>query len=223
LTPRRGRVAGVLGGTFDPVHLGHLHAARAVRSAFELERVLLVPSAAPPHKVPGRVASASDRLAMLRIAVADIPGLEVATIEIDRGAPSYTIDTLRALRREAGIDPLFIVGSDALLEIRTWREAERILEEFDLVAVDRPGALPEASRAGLDPAAAARRVAVPPFPAPPPGHGGRIFALAIDGLDVSSTEVRRRAAAGQSLLGLVPPAVDRYIHERKLYLEEALR
>jgi nicotinate-nucleotide adenylyltransferase len=216
----------VLGGTFDPVHLGHLHAARCARLAFDLDEVLLVPSAVPPHKSRADLAPAGDRLAMVRLAAATETFLSVSTLEIDRGGPSYTIDTLRALAAlRPGEPPLFVLGTDAFLELRTWREPERLVRDFDLVVVDRPGsAIPHGAP---DPGLWERLVAVP-FE---PGAGealrragrpaeGRILRLEIPHLDVSSSEVRRRAAGGEPLTGLVPAPVGRYIHEQGLYVME---
>ncbi len=218
---------GVLGGTFDPVHEGHLAAGRAVRAAFSLDRVLLVPSALPPHKTRGPFAPAEDRLRMVEIAVSGSPGLEASGVEIDRGGVSYTIETLRALRRgAAGSPPVFVLGFDALLDLPSWREPESLVAEFDLVAVARPGASLDVPR--LAPWVLRRLVpcagGAPPRPlAPPLGAGGRIFVLPIPPVPISSSEVRARAARGESLEGLVPPGVARYIHSRKLYAEEAAR
>lgn len=205
-------VVGVLGGTFDPVHEGHLHAAESVRAALGIERVALLPGAIPPHK-PGPRASAADRLEMLRRAVADRPGLEVDTYELDRGGTNYTIETLRALRAARGFTPVFILGTDALADLPTWRLPQALCAEFDLVVVDRPG-----------------RAAEPPSPATLPwtgatdlGRGGRVFRLVVEPLAVSASEIRRRCAAGEPLGELVPPPVARYIRERKLYSLEAAR
>jgi cytidyltransferase-like protein len=123
------RPVAVLGGTFDPVHLGHLQVARHILESLQLEQVLLMLAARPPHKNIGDLSPAEDRLAMLRLAVEEEPGLEVSTLEIDHGAICYTIDTLRALRRESpGTEPLFVLGMDALLVVspehgRIFREA----------------------------------------------------------------------------------------------------
>jgi nicotinate-nucleotide adenylyltransferase len=219
------KVVGVLGGTFDPVHFGHLHVADAVRQALSLHQVLLMPAAVPPHKTHGARAGAFDRLAMVRLAVADRRGLEASSFEIDRGGVCYTIDTLRALRDEWDMTPLFVVGMDALEEIGTWREHEALLREFDFAAVDRPGgSIVEAARR-LGPTHAARVVSAGPSP-PADAHlgsGGRVYHLPIPVVDVSSSLVRARAAAGQSLHGLVPPPVAAYIRERRLYAEESAR
>lgn len=222
-------IVGVLGGTFDPVHLGHLNAAESVRRAFALGRVLLMPAAVPPHKARGARASAADRLAMVRLAVAGRPGLEASSFEIDRGGVRYTLDTLRALRDEQGLAPLFIVGMDALEEIDTWRNHDLLLREFDFVAVDRPGGSVEeaARRLGTDHAARVvalgRRGSAAADGQDPPGAGGRVFHLPIPAIDVSSSLVRARAATGEPLEELVPPAVAGYIRERRLYAEESPR
>lgn len=215
------RAVGLFGGAFDPVHEGHLHAASAVRDVLGLLRVALLPCAVPPHKPLGLHAGDEARLAMLRLAVADRPGLEVCTWEIDRGGTRYTIDTLRALRVEWGLDPVFIVGMDALADLPSWRQPEAILSEFDLVAVDRPGNTAAYATSRLAGLAGANVVAWDG--SPDLGRGGRVFHVAIPPKEVSASEVRRRCAAGAPLDDLVPPAVARYIRERKLYRLEAAR
>ena len=217
---------GVLGGTFDPVHLGHLHAARCVRLAFALPEVVLVPAAVPPHKKRPGMAAAAHRLAMLRLAAQEEAWLSVSTAELDRGGISYTIDTLRGMRRARPLGaPLFILGADAFLELRTWKEPESLVRQFDLVVVDRPGsALPPGAP---DPELAALLRTVPfaagqglPFLEEPRPTGGRVFRLEIPLRDVSSSQVRRCAAEGAPLDLLVPPAVARYIHDQGLYVME---
>lgn len=227
--PNGTHLTGVFGGTFDPVHLGHLHAAEQVASVFALPRVLLVPAAIPPHKRAGAHASSKARLEMLRLAIERRPLLEVCALEIERGGTSYTIETLEQLR-ESGIVPLFVLGADSLAEIPTWREYERILRDYDLVAVDRPGSptSDRAARAGGEIASRIVPVACSPgagraTPGEPPGHGGRIYHLPVPGVDVSSSRVRARAAASAPLDGLVPPEVARYIQEQGIYRKEAAR
>jgi nicotinate-nucleotide adenylyltransferase len=217
---------GVLGGTFDPVHVGHLHAACCVRDAFGLEAVLLVPSHVPPHKLRPDMAAPGQRLEMARIAAEPEAGLRVASLELDRGGVSYTIDTLRQLARERpAADPLFVLGTDAFLDLRTWKEPEALVREFDLVVVDRPGSA--LGPGEPDPGLAARLVTVPSVPgagvpmrAAPRPEEGRIFRLEIPRVEVSSSGVRARAARGQDLDGLVPPGVGRYIRDQGLYLQE---
>jgi GTP-binding protein len=216
-------VVGVLGGTFDPVHFGHLAMAEAAQRFLGLDRVLLLPSAIPPHKSRPRLTSAQHREAMLRLAVEGRPGMEVSTLELDSGEVCYTIDTLRRLRRgPPPCRPVFVLGTDSLLEIGTWRDHEGLMREFDLAAVDRPGSILQESRARLLEPAAQSLVELderePAASAPPDlGSGGRIFHLRMAAHPVSSTEVRRLAAEGRSLDGLVPAAVARYIRSNDLY------
>jgi nicotinate-nucleotide adenylyltransferase len=220
-------VVGVLGGTFDPVHLGHLGVAEIVLGSFRLGRLLLLPCDRPPHKTRRTISPAADRVRMLELAVEGRAGLEVSTIEIARGGISYTIETLRHLREVDRVDPLFVVGVDALSELPTWRECDRLTAEFDLVVVDRPGGSVEEAMRALGAGHAGRIVGAPAAGEPAGGarvgRGGRIFHLPVPPCDVSSREVRRRAAAGLPLDGLVPPPVARYILERGLYREEAAR
>jgi nicotinate-nucleotide adenylyltransferase len=214
---------GVVGGTFDPVHVGHLHVARQVRSVFGLERVLLVPCALQPHKPKGPRASGADRLAMVELAVDGEPGLEASALEVERGGVSYTIDTLDALRSQDRA-PLFIVGLDSVADLPTWHEHERLLSEYDLVAVDRPGCSVAARAVGGHPALARRLQPVAARPGagaallgPGTARGGRIFHVAIPPCDVSSSLVRSRILAHEPITDLVPPRVARYIQDHGLY------
>ena len=221
----------MLGGTFDPVHLGHLRIADTVNTVFRLPRVLLLPCAVPPHKPGVELAPGEHRLNMLRLAVEDLDRLEVSRLELDRGGVSYTIDSLRALRDDPSFvgHPLFILGMDSLIEIPTWKDYRALLDEFDLVVVDRP-----AGRDG-DPAILesriAKRLTVVPLQ-PDAGAallsrqarpGGRIYRLQIEPLPHSSRPIRDRAARGASLAGLVPPAVARYIQRAGVYSQEEAR
>jgi nicotinate-nucleotide adenylyltransferase len=159
---------------------------------------------------------------MVRLAVAGRPGLEICTLELGVSRPSYTIETLRAMRAgEEPLDPLFIVGADALLSLPTWRDWRELLREFDLVAVDREGRSLDELGQALAPEI--RERLAPPGQFDAPGRGGRIFRLRMAPIPVSSSDVRRRAARGESLEPLVPPAVARYIQEAGLYEMEARR
>ncbi|MBZ5638215.1 MAG: nicotinate-nucleotide adenylyltransferase [Acidobacteriia bacterium] len=235
-SPAEGRLpsVGVLGGTFDPVHAGHLHAAEEALRVFALPRVLLIPCATPPHKSRPDVTPAEHRLAMLRRAVEGREGLEVSTIEIVRGGVSFTLDTLRSLASgPAPVRPILILGMDALRELGTWYRHGDLLREFDLIAVDRPpgrAAAEERAAGELPPELMAHAVAVPceagAGAAADGGRaatGGRIYRVAIPPLPVSSSRVRTLAAAGENLAGLVPAAVARYIQDQGLYRKEARR
>lgn len=216
------RRVGVLGGTFDPIHWGHLRAAEVVREALALEEVLFVPAASPPHKSSSEVAAAEDRVHMVERAIGPEEGFLLSRIEIERKGPSYTIDTLRALgeeRREARF--FFIVGSDAFAEIRTWMRWRELLELYDFVVHERPGARLE-SVPEILPQELRSRLADLSDGAPPPAEGGaRIFLIRGAMLDVSSTEIRELCFRGRSIRFLVPPTVEEYIQKHRLYQEGA--
>jgi nicotinate-nucleotide adenylyltransferase len=195
---------GLLGGTFDPIHLGHLEAAEAARDCARLDEVLLVPAGRPPHKRATR-ASAGDRLEMSRLAAAGRPWLGVWDWEARRPGRSYTVDTLRAFRELRPADEAFLIlGWDAARELGTWRKPEEVLRLAGLVVVGRPGLdwpTPEGLRAaGIDPEQTILCGELTP--------------------DVAATTVRRRAATGQPLEDLVPGAVEDYIRERGLYPDQ---
>jgi nicotinate-nucleotide adenylyltransferase len=192
---------GLLGGTFDPPHCGHLAAARTCRAALGLDRLLLVVANEPWQKVPQRsVTPAEDRLAMVEAAAALVPGVEACRIEIDRGGPSYTVDTVEALReraRAAGEVPpalYLIVGSDLVPGLDTWSRVDDLRRMVTLVVVTRPQS---------------ERVDDPP--------GWRTVHIQGDPIDVSSSEVRDRVDRGLPVDGLVPDAVVRCIRLRGLY------
>jgi nicotinate-nucleotide adenylyltransferase len=211
---------GVLGGTFDPIHDGHLAAGQAAKAALALDRILVVPSHDPPHRPDSPRASGYHRLQMARLGVADRTGWDVSDLELVRGGHSYTFDTLTTLR---GLEPasqfFFITGADAFAEVASWRRYPEVLELSSFVVIARTGTSFEAVRARLpelEPrfvhcdavdAEACRRA---PFPS--------IFLVHAVTPAVSSTEVRRRAAAALPLDGFVPAVVRRYIHEHHLYV-----
>jgi nicotinate-nucleotide adenylyltransferase len=201
------RKVGVIGGSFDPVHLGHLGIAESAREAFGLDKVIFVPNALPPHK-SGAVAPAADRLAMVELAVRDNPRFSASDIEMRRDGPSYTIDTLAELGR-LGLDSetglRFIVGADSLRDLPTWHRAEELVARYDFIIVARPGvAGPDweslEAAFGCDAAARLRR-------------GFLETAL----FNISATDVRSRVKAGRSIRYLVPEVVERYILRRGLY------
>lgn len=213
-------VVGVLGGTFDPVHRGHLALARHARRVLGVERVLLLPCADPPHKPERTLAERFHRLEMLYLALEGWEGLGVSTYEIARGGLCYSIDTLRTFRHShTPGEPVFLIGSDALADIESWREHEALLAEFDFAVAVRPehGAGPAPPAWPQD--VAARLSPLPAVGDPPLGAGGRIFRLEMPRIAVSSSRIRQRRAAGEPLDDLVPARVARYIQRHGLYEE----
>jgi nicotinate-nucleotide adenylyltransferase len=193
---------GVLGGTFDPVHNGHLHIARELREALGLERVKWVPAGRPPHKTGQIVSSDRDRLTMLALALADSPLDEISRIDLDRTGPSYTADTLEILREQVSPATLvFLMGEDSLRDLPTWHDPERILHAAELAVAGRPGI-----DANLD-------VLTQAIPA----LSGRVHLAFIDEVPVSSSDIRQRVRENRPIKGLVPAAVESYIRERGLY------
>lgn len=194
---------GVLGGTFDPVHRGHLALAGAARDELGLEQVLFVPAGQPWRKTGQEIGANGDRLAMLRLALEGDPSFEIATLELERSGPSYTADTLEALAAQRRGDELyFIVGQDALADLPNWVRPERILELARLAVARRP----EVSAEALE--EAQRRV---------PRLRERVFWLKMPPVEVSATEIRERVGRGQPIRGMVAPAVERYIQQHGLY------
>lgn len=198
----------LFGGTFDPVHHGHLIVARAVAEARGFERVTLIPANCPPHKAPAR-ASAADRLAMLRLAVQGDGLFEVSDLELGRAGPSYTLDTLQAVRGKMGKANLhWLIGMDSLADLPHWHRVEEVLGLARIVIAGRPGPEGESVLEGL-----AGKLAV--------SHLARLRAGVVPTplIDISSTDIRRRVCEGKSVGYLVPEAVARYIAERGLYQE----
>lgn len=215
-----GRI-GLLGGTFNPIHLGHLSAAAAAREALGLEHVLLLPSHVPPHR-PQPLASTPHRFGMVALAVDGEDGLLASDLEIVAAGPSFTSGTLRRLHA-FGYAPsqlFFIAGADAFAEIATWRDYPAFLEDASFVVVSRGEREASTVRAAL-PALAARMVDAPAQPGRSDAFGAntRIFLVNRPTPDVSSTAIRARSAAGHSLVGLVPDAVARHIRRHGLYRE----
>jgi nicotinate-nucleotide adenylyltransferase len=193
---------GILGGTFDPIHLGHLAAAEAAMECSRLDRVLFVPSSQPPHRGAAR-ASADDRLAMSKLAVDGNPHFEVSDIEVMRGGKSYTVDTLEELHRTFPDDQLFLIlGWDAARLFRTWHEPDRVSALASIVIVDRGKSQPplsELQAIGLAPE--------------------RLILCHVRTPEISGSELRRAIATGGSVAGKVPSAVERYIAAHRVYLD----
>lgn len=207
---------GVIGGTFDPIHAGHLAAARAAQQALSLDQVIVVPASLPPHRPDKPGASGYHRLQMAALAVAGAAGWSVSDVELRRPGASYTFDTLTALKTADGGASrfYFILGADAFAEIATWSRYPAVLDLAHFVVIARPGTSLESLRGRL-PELASRMS--DPRAADAASRGGSILLLAAATPDVSSTEIRRRAAAGEPLDGLVPPAVRDYIAAHQLY------
>jgi nicotinate-nucleotide adenylyltransferase len=218
---RRGRAArriGIFGGTYDPIHIGHLRSAEEARQQLGLDVVLFIPTADPPHK-SRRLAPAAHRLAMVRLAIAGNAGFRVSPIEIERAGRSYTIDTLRALRER--LPPhtalTLLIGLDAFRDIGTWKEYRTLFSLADLAVWSRPphdfaaplDLLPVAARAdfcyGRNDKTLRHRT------------GTHIRFVTVTALDISASAIRQRLLRGQSIRYLVPPTVERYLQRHRLY------
>jgi nicotinate-nucleotide adenylyltransferase len=194
------RRIGVMGGTFDPIHLGHLVAAEEARWQFELDRVVFVPAGQPWQKPVG-VTPAEDRYQMTAIATASNPAFTVSRLEIDHPGPTYTVDTLHRLRdsQADGTRLYFITGADAVLQILTWKQPDQVLAQAEFIAATRPGF-------DLD-----RLVSQVP------GAADRVHRMEIPALAISASDIRARVARGAPIQYLVPDGVARYIHKHGLY------
>lgn len=192
---------GILGGTFDPIHYGHLAIAEDARVTLGLDRVLFVPAAQQPLKYGQHAAPATHRLAMVQLACESNPAFQVSTVEIERAGVSYTVTTLEALRAQTAVELFFILGVDALADLPKWHRANDIARFAHLVAVGRP-------ESDLDLALLQRAV---------PSIEGRVHMLEGPQIELSSTALRQRIGAGRSLRYLVPDNVIAYIERHELY------
>ncbi len=201
---------GVFGGTFDPIHHGHLRVARAVRSSLGLDRMILVPAGQPWLKAGTLVSPVADRVEMVRRAIGRRRDLELSTVEARRPGPSYAVDTMEALRGTARPRPqlFFLLGGDALADIGRWKDPQRLIQLCRLVTFARPGG-------GL-PDARSLEAAVP-------GISRRVDFVEVPQVCIRATDIRRRVAEGRSIRGLVPAAVERYIREHGLYRQDGRR
>ena len=198
---------GVLGGTFDPIHLGHLKIAEEVRLKLDLERVLFIPTGQPRLRTDKYLSPVADRLRMVELATSDNPYFQVCDNETRRGGPTYTVDTLIELRGSLGTDAslYFIVGVDILRRFHDWKEPERVLELCNVVVVTRPG------HEDFD---------WPAWLVTFPQAADRLTWLDTTMVDISGTEIRRRSGQGKSVRKLVPASVAGYIQERNLYTQQ---
>jgi nicotinate-nucleotide adenylyltransferase len=209
----------VIGGTFNPIHYGHLRLAEEVREALGFDRIVFIPTFIPPHKGGEQSASAEERLEMLKLAVSGNPGFEVSAIEIERGGKSYTIDTVRALKSAGGADlsVSLIIGSDSFNDIATWCEYRELFSLASFVVVTRPG-YPVKTPGEVLPVELARKFWYDPTAGSfRNSDGNSITYLPTTLIDISSSEIRRMVAEGNSIRYLLPDHVIDYINGRKLY------
>ncbi len=211
---------GILGGTLDPIHFGHLDTALAAREALALDRVVIIPSRIPPHRAQQPLASAYHRFAMAALAVNGVEGLSVSDVELRSPGPSYTADTLIHYCEGLGLAAsqiFFITGADAFADIETWSRYPEVLDLAHFVAVSRPGAPVGALRHQLPDLK--DRMRLPRRRSDLTVHGSHTSIFLVDAptSDVSSTEIRRRLSAAEALAGLVPETVERHIHQHGLY------
>jgi len=189
---------GILGGTFDPIHTGHLLVAQDAMGALSLTRVIFVPAAVPPHKLERKKTSAQTRFEMVQLAVKGNLSFYVSDIEYKRSGPSFSIDTIAALKDEySGSELYFLLGEDNLRDIWSWKEPERLFSLCEVVVIGRPG----------------ENLVEQPADLP-----GKLIMLDIHRIDLSSSEIRERLAKGLPIRYLVPPEVERYIYDNRLYL-----
>lgn len=212
------RRLGIVGGTFNPIHVGHLRSAQEVCDDLGLERVIFMVSAVPPHKTPAQIVGAEHRYEMVRRALRDNPLFDASDLEIKREGKSYTVDTLSYLRNRlgAGADMFFILGLDAFCEITTWHDYRRLFELANFVVTDRP------TRESIDPECSLPPEIAALFSRDSDGalvhkSGTRLMYHNITAMDISATQIRGLVGQGKSIRYLVPPAVVRYIQEKGLY------
>jgi nicotinate-nucleotide adenylyltransferase len=222
---------GLLGGSFNPIHNGHLSIAGLVRDALHLDRVLFIPTGDPPHKQLGSLAPAKHRYEMVRLAIADSPSFDISDIEIRRTGKSYSIDTIRELQRHYGPSTQlhFIIGLDAFLDVPTWKEAQTVLSTCRFVVVPRPGQsfralatlsmlpkLESHALAQLDSRELPRLdIAIPSCPG--------ICCLSLPPCSTSASDIRERIRQGTTLANVLPPSVESYILQYRLYQEDCDR
>jgi nicotinate-nucleotide adenylyltransferase len=195
---------GILGGTFDPIHHGHLIAAEEAHHQLELDQVLFVPAGTPPHKPARPISPIYDRLRMIELAIAGKPYFAISRVDADRPGPCYTVDTLRLLRLEwgPGVTFFFVEGADSLVEIGTWYQPRRLIELTQFAVVDRPGV----------------EIDLPQLERENPGLASRIHRVQMPLLEISSSDLRARVRQGRPISYLVPPAVEAYIQQQQLYM-----
>ncbi|WP_066636402.1 nicotinate-nucleotide adenylyltransferase [Desulfolucanica intricata] len=195
---------GIMGGTFDPIHYGHLVAAEGARHQFNLDKVIFVPSGRPPHKTENKISDPSQRLAMTNLAIASNNYFDISAIEVERPGLSYTIDTVLSFRSMYRSSKLyFITGGDAVLEILTWKDVGRLISLCTFIAATRPGYhLEHLEQAFLELPAAYRK---------------NIHIMEVPALAISSTDIRERIRTGRPIKYLLPESVEQYVNKHNLY------
>ena len=198
---------GVIGGTFDPIHYGHLAAAEEARVRVNLEKVLFAVAGLPPHKQDEEVTPVEHRLAMVQLGISSNPDFELSRVDVDRSGPSYTVDTISILQEQwgQGTEMFFILGIDSLVEVPTWHQPERLIQLCHLVAVARPGF--EVDMRQLEDSV--------------PGISSRVEIIGMPEVDISSSDLQRRVREGLPIRYQVPEEVERYIREHRLYQRSA--
>ncbi len=201
------RRIGVIGGTFDPIHYGHLAAAEEARVKLRLEKVIFVVAGLPPHKMDEEVTPVEDRLAMVGLGIASNPYFEISRVDVDRPGPSYTVDTISILREQSGGEAefFFVMGLDSLVELPSWHEPHRLIQLCRLIAVKRPGFQVDLAR----------------LEASVPGISARLEIIDMPEVDISSTDLQRRVREGLPIKYQVPDKVERYIEEHRVYRRSA--
>ena len=218
MSGRDGVRLGILGGTLDPIHIGHLETVRAARRALALTHVLVMPVRVPPHRVQGPSVSTFHRFAMAALAIADEPDATVSDAELTAAGPSYTASTLERLATE-GLAPrqmFFITGADAFAEIATWHRYPGVLDLANFVVISRPGVQAGSMPSRLPDLAARFRQ---PGTTGGAGESPAVFLVDAPTPDVSSSDIRRRLRAAMPITGLVPPQVEDHIRRHRLYAE----
>jgi nicotinate-nucleotide adenylyltransferase len=195
---------GVLGGTFDPIHLGHLAVAAEARQVLSLGKVLFMPAGQPYFKESSSISSAEDRVKMLELATADEPAYQVSRLETERSGPSFAVDSIETIRKQLNPrdEVFFIMGWDSLMSLPLWHEADRLIKLCRIVAAPRPG-YPQPDLKSLEPDL--------------PGIAGRAVVMERPLIDISATLIRERVRRGLPIDGLVSPAVAAYVREKGLY------
>ncbi len=213
---------GLIGGTFNPIHFGHLRAAEEIAGIMGLDEVLFIPSAMPPHKDLAPVVEFEHRYQMTRIAIKGRPGFSVSDMEAKREGPSYTVDSLRQIHQEfkKKFDPYFILGQEAFMEVTAWKEYNKLFDLTQIVVISRPENAPDQVGRLL-------RESVSPDYSWNPDSGAykcpgkrNVYYRQVTRLDISSTNIRKSLARGESIRFLVPEAVREYIEKNGLYREK---